>query len=528
MSPRLAKADKTISRFHVTMPDAHTIVAQSCLGALLHLDENALDDLENFPLARYAAEHWVGHARFDESVSSNVHGGMKRLFDPNRGHFSTWASIYHIKHPHSLSGKLSLIFPLGVRATPLQYAAVFGVPEVVGFLIIERSQDVDAVIGVDKWTPLLLTSQRGHVEVAQLLLKRGADKEARDYKSRTPLLLASQRGHVEVAQLLLKHGADTEARDYKSRTSLLLATELGNLEVTRLLLNHGADKEARDDRNRTPLLLASQHGHAELTRVLLKHGTDKHARTYTRHTPLHLASQRGHLEVARVLLEHGADREARDNYEYTPLLLASERGHVGVVQILLKHGVDMEARNLHFERTPLLLASRHGHVEVARILLEHGADREALDGYGRAPSHLASRNRHVEITQVLREHGVNIGGQGGTGSQPLEIISTHQPVEYSPVEWVPPEHDTDVKEDRDSINGPQEKEVSKFLKHCAAENEDSDVTDPTLLDQAPEHREHENVGAARVLLEYSVDEGKEDTNEMPLNSLNWENGARCS
>jgi hypothetical protein len=89
-SARLAKAKDTISRFHVFMTPAHTTIAQACLGILLHLDENITkDSLKDFPLVEYAAEHWVGHARF-ENVSSNILDMMKRLFDPRKHHLSVW------------------------------------------------------------------------------------------------------------------------------------------------------------------------------------------------------------------------------------------------------------------------------------------------------------------------------------------------------------------------------------------------------------------------------------------------------
>jgi len=66
-SSRFAEKRDTISlRYHVSMTSAHTIVVQACLGILLHLDENITrDSLIEFPLAEYAAEHWVGHARFE-------------------------------------------------------------------------------------------------------------------------------------------------------------------------------------------------------------------------------------------------------------------------------------------------------------------------------------------------------------------------------------------------------------------------------------------------------------------------------
>jgi hypothetical protein len=230
MSTRLAKANENISRFHVSMTPAHTIVAQSCLGVLLHLDENVTrNGLENFPLAEYAAEHWVDHARFG-SVSSNVQDGMKRLFDPSRGHLSAWISIYDPEHPRHRPEQLCLS---KARARSLHYAAFFGVHDVVEFLIVERSQDVDARFR--KGAPLHVASGRRRADIAQLPLDhgvdaeaRGVDTEAQDDDKCTPLLLTSQHGHMEVARILLKHGADREARDYKTRTPLLLATQRGH------------------------------------------------------------------------------------------------------------------------------------------------------------------------------------------------------------------------------------------------------------------------------------------------------------
>jgi hypothetical protein len=98
-STRLANAKDTISRFHVSMTPAHTIVAQACLGILLHLDENITKDiLKDFPLAEYAAEHWVDHAQI-ENVSSKVQDGMKRLFDPSKIHLSVCVWMYDPEMP---------------------------------------------------------------------------------------------------------------------------------------------------------------------------------------------------------------------------------------------------------------------------------------------------------------------------------------------------------------------------------------------------------------------------------------------
>jgi hypothetical protein len=210
-SERLAKAKDLISRFHVSMTPAHTIIAQACLGSLLHLDENITNDsLKDFPLAEYAAKHWVDHARL-ENVSSKVQDGMKRLFNPSKSHLSVSVWIYdpmNSRRPSRPSKR-----PKKGRATPLLYAAFYGMHSIAAFLIVEHSQDVDSRSSDSKRTPFHVASRRRHMDVAQLLLDHGADADARDDDGYSPLLRASREGDVKLAQFLLKHGVDTEARD---------------------------------------------------------------------------------------------------------------------------------------------------------------------------------------------------------------------------------------------------------------------------------------------------------------------------
>jgi len=71
-SARLAeKPDITSRRFHFSMTLAHTHVTQVCLGILVHLDDDITSDsLSKYPLAAYAAEHWVYHAKMENVLRS--------------------------------------------------------------------------------------------------------------------------------------------------------------------------------------------------------------------------------------------------------------------------------------------------------------------------------------------------------------------------------------------------------------------------------------------------------------------------
>lgn len=87
------------------------------------------------------------------------------------------------------------------------------------------------------WTVLMEVVDEGITEVAELLLKHGADVNAKSYsddkffKGWTALMCAAWNGNTEMAELLLKHGADVNATNYKGKTALGIVgmyTEMGD------------------------------------------------------------------------------------------------------------------------------------------------------------------------------------------------------------------------------------------------------------------------------------------------------------
>jgi ankyrin repeat protein len=87
-------------------------------------------------------------------------------------------------------------------------------------------------------------SDSGHLEVAQLLLDRGADPNSLNSNNESPLHLASLRGHQDVAQLLIERGAEANSPDNHNRDPLQLATQGGDSDVTNVVL-HAEQRPAR-------------------------------------------------------------------------------------------------------------------------------------------------------------------------------------------------------------------------------------------------------------------------------------------
>jgi ankyrin repeat protein len=74
--------------------------------------------------------------------------------------------------------------------------------------------------------------------MVKLLLKHGADVNARDDSLTTSLHLAEDHGQLEVAQLLLKHKADVNAQDDMARLRCINCWEASSGTKGRRLSNH--------------------------------------------------------------------------------------------------------------------------------------------------------------------------------------------------------------------------------------------------------------------------------------------------
>jgi ankyrin repeat protein len=100
----------------------------------------------------------------------------------------------------------------------------------------------DDTAGDDK-PALFQAAYWGRVEIAEMLIKRGAKVNARSARGASPLHGAAITGHVELARLLLKHGADVNAKDEDDKTPLDWADKhWESAQMVKLLRDHGGKK----------------------------------------------------------------------------------------------------------------------------------------------------------------------------------------------------------------------------------------------------------------------------------------------
>ena len=165
-------------------------------------------------------------------------------------------------------------------------------------------------------------ASRGHLNIMQLLLEQGADKNKANNDGMTPLLIAAKKGHMMIVQALLEQGVDKEKADSSGWTALFYAACTGHFPIVQYLVEQGADMEKATNGGFTPLIIASLRGHLEVVRYLLEQGADRDKATVLGYTSLHYAAQYGHLETAMLLMSYGADLNARNNRGRLPIDMA--------------------------------------------------------------------------------------------------------------------------------------------------------------------------------------------------------------
>ena len=178
-------------------------------------------------------------------------------------------------------------------------------------LYLDAGVPIDCV-GAAGWapcqTPLFTSCHNGHLEIATLLLDRGAAIDEKRHDGLTPLFISCRRGHLEVATLLLDRGST--AIDEKNRegvSPLFISCRYGYLEIATLLLDRGSTAiNHKNLEGMTPLHISCCTGYSEITRLLLDRGSTVDEKNRGGKTPLHLACEFERLEIARLLLDRGS------------------------------------------------------------------------------------------------------------------------------------------------------------------------------------------------------------------------------
>ncbi|MCB0099805.1 MAG: ankyrin repeat domain-containing protein, partial [Caldilineaceae bacterium] len=249
--------------------------------------------------------------------------------------------------------------------------------------LLERNpslaQAKDERPGAAKATALHYAAWSGHIEIAELLLKCGADIDLYDETyDAPPIGWAGENGQSAMFNCLLEKGA---------ALNIGQAAAYGELSLVQAMLEKDADLIdfgiTDPDGGWSPLWEAAFWKRSETLEYLLAQNADVNAVTRRGETPLHGAVMGEDGAIVERLLLANANVNAQADNGMTPLHRAVWQRSTDIAYLLLAHGADKSIRD-KYGLSPMQLAT--------------AAEGATIEGWGQAKAPLA------EIVQLL-QHG---------------------------------------------------------------------------------------------------------------------------
>ncbi|EXL73668.1 hypothetical protein FOPG_11125 [Fusarium oxysporum f. sp. conglutinans race 2 54008] len=401
----------------LTKSTARLTITEICLVYFLEINCSLSYEelMRTHHLLPFAVERWIRDASYHRSRLRNFTHLSMELFS-NHLLFKRWSYFiedrFHEKRPwHS---------GYSLESDEVLFASWSEDQNCVKTLLEARATGDTTAWNLDP--ALHLASEFGHLETVALLVREGADVNAKGAKHNV-LCTAIKAGHKDIISLLIKEGADVNAQQGPYSNALEVASGFGHLNIVELLIKEGADVNAQSEMG-TALEAASESGHLNVVMHLVEKGAHVNAQA-PNGTALQAASTSGYLDIVIFLLEKGADINARRGRNYSALQCASQFGHLDIAKYLLNNGADVNAQGGVYG-TALCVASRSGYLNIVKYLVEKGADVNAQGGvYGTALC-AASHSGYLNIVKYLVEKGADENAPAGRFENAFDAAITLQ------------------------------------------------------------------------------------------------------
>jgi ankyrin repeat protein len=171
-------------------------------------------------------------------------------------------------------------------------------------LLVNQNPNLVFSKNSEGFTALHYAASYGYIEIADLLLAKNADVDAKTGKGETPLHYAASYGHKDIVELLLSNGVNVDVRDGIGRTPLYDAAASSRIEEVRILLAE-ADVNMGTLRGYTALSGAASHGREDIVQLLIDKGANVNAADLDGGTAMYWARIRGYDRIQDLLRQHG-------------------------------------------------------------------------------------------------------------------------------------------------------------------------------------------------------------------------------
>jgi uncharacterized protein len=146
---------------------------------------------------------------------------------------------------------------------------------------------------------LYIALREPSLKVAQVLVEwPKTDVNVLNAKGESALMLAALKGHEQIAEKLIKRGADVNKTGW---APLHYAASSGNLAIIALLIENSAYIDAESPNGTTPLMMAAMYGTPEAVKLLLQEGADPQLKNLQGLTALQFAERANRPDSAGMI-----------------------------------------------------------------------------------------------------------------------------------------------------------------------------------------------------------------------------------
>uniref|UniRef100_A0A1B6C1D9 Uncharacterized protein n=1 Tax=Clastoptera arizonana TaxID=38151 RepID=A0A1B6C1D9_9HEMI len=259
----------------------------------------------------------------------------------------------------------------------------------------------------ENYTPLHFASRKNNPEIIKLLLKTGANIDARTSSGETPLSLAVEHCQVENVKMLINYKPDvniTLTLGYNSGYSILhLASARNNPEILKILLKSPTNVNAFSSNGETPLFVAVKLDRMENIQTLVKHGID--FQNENNKLAFLFSITNSNKKISEFLKNYF--ELVSNDIKNVKLLHQSIFKKINIFDDFIKLGIDV---NYKVENGDALIhvACKVNNMNVINTLLKYHADINCFDSRGNTPLHIATENKNIEMMYLFLKYGAKV------------------------------------------------------------------------------------------------------------------------
>jgi len=298
--------------------------------------------------------------------------------------------------------------------------------------------------------PLMVASKNGFIHKVRFLLKNSLEfLNGKNKNGLSPLHFACINHHLEVARLLIEKGADVNTQDFYQETPLMVACKMNHRAIIELLLENEADVNRTNRIGETPLILSLKYAdsnyisnlkrieYLEMARYLIENGADLNLVDKDGNSALIIAIKSHNsiresekiidllVRIIKTMIEKNVDLDCQNNNGETALMIASSRWrdwYNQIFKLMFEKNVNVNLQNSD-GNTALMLAFDSRRFDKAKLLIEHGVNLNLVNNKGNTALMVAVENFcDLPIVKMMIEMGANINLQNSDGNTALMVL----------------------------------------------------------------------------------------------------------